>query len=128
MKYLALLALIGTVGLTLPALTSAATYSYVTTSGEVWTVEASSAEEAIRIAPDRHATSGVALEVTADVVDGDVSTDMTTYQYISVSGEVESVEARSAAEALVRAQAKATTSGVIMAESDPLPESMNVPL
>lgn len=68
------LAVLGAVAL--PAVTLAATYAYVNTSGEVMTTEATTWQSAIQTAPMIAPTSGVMLiETTADegVLDQDVS-------------------------------------------------------
>ncbi len=49
-----------------PAATFAATYAYVNTAGEVMTMEASSAEQALSTAPNLHVHSGVMTVGTDD--------------------------------------------------------------
>ena len=68
------LAVLGAVAL--PAVSLAATYAYVNTSGEVMTTESTTWQTAIQTAPSIAPTSGVMLiETTADqeVLDEDVS-------------------------------------------------------
>jgi len=74
MKTVALAATLFLVG---PALAMAATYAYVNTAGEVMSVEASTATQALTTAPNLHVHSGVMLvdgsddsEVIGDDVPG----------------------------------------------------------
>jgi len=97
-----------------PALSFAATYQYVNTNGNVSTVSADSAAQAMTvsdIAPTSgviQITSGTSLNFTNFVpVSG-----TNTYQYVNTSGNVSTVNANSAAQAMTVSDI-APTSGVI---------------
>jgi hypothetical protein len=129
----------------LPLSAYGATYMYVTATGDVKTVEAQTAEEAMVQATDRATNSGVALDNSAALaqsfgvggIGGDRAPSMTVdvdgdgtlrYQYVSVAGQIESVEAVSVEEALTTPVDLALHSGVVLAETNPIPESMEIPL
>lgn len=103
--------------LVLPAVSSAATYLYVGTDGDLHSMEASSATEALATAPNLAVNSGVQL------VDSDtkvtptkpvVSLTSSFYQYINTSGNLQSVSATSASVAMATATNIAMNSGVIL--------------
>lgn len=115
--------------LAFPALSYAATYQYVATDGTVREVEAPTADAALLQADDRMPTSGVLLVSPFGVGGiGGNSDGMITYQYVNTTGDVDSVEANDASEALLLSVNKAPHSGVYMAEVNPIPESIDVSL
>ncbi|MCI0619623.1 hypothetical protein L0Y40_01140 [Candidatus Wolfebacteria bacterium] len=136
------------VALGLPLLSYGATYTYVATTGDVKTVEAQTAEEAMVQASDRAPNSGVALDSGAALateaqvfgvggIGGNIAPSTTIdvdgdgtlrYQYITVTGNVDSVEAVNAEQALALPVDLALHSGVVRAETNPIPESAVVPL
>ncbi|MDP3880698.1 MAG: hypothetical protein Q8Q32_00760 [bacterium] len=96
-------------------------YAYVDVSGNVRTVVASSAAEALVIAPNRAPNSGVVLVGQASVSSGSVlgattvvSSGANLYMYVDISGNVRTVMANSAAEAFAKAVNIAPNSGVAL--------------
>jgi len=118
--------------LALPLVSNAALYNYVDSNGSVGIVTADTWTLALTTASDIHPRSGVALVESADGVggtlDGVVLPDRETYQYVNTSGEIESTEAASPAEAFTQANDIALHSGVMLAEDDPIPEDTEVEL
>lgn len=121
----------------LPMFSYAATYQYVDTAGEVEVVTANTADEAIAVAPNRMATSGVMVVSSISFGIGgiggngslDVDGDGTiAFQYVDVTGDVDMIEAVNAEQALVISPNRAEHNGVIMAEINPIPESVEVNL
>jgi len=121
-KKLSLFALVAT--LVLPAVSLAATYHYVDTSGTVRSVEATSATDAMNNAVNMAPHSGVALDQgvldSGDKVTGGgtMSTGNSTpvanqYHYVDVTGTVRNITASSPAQALALAVNKDPHSGVI---------------
>lgn len=120
----------GILALVLPIITFGATYHYVDVNGDVQQVEANSAAEALTKPTDIAANSGVAID--RDIIQPGMSindntvnntsvptmstTGMTTYQYVDVNGNIKSVEAYTAAEALTKPNDIALHSGVMVAE------------
>lgn len=117
-----------------PAIMFAATYNYVDVSGNVQTVVAGSASEAMADATNIHPRSGVAIASGAFVDVGGsaeapvVSGGTMTYQYVNTSGEIVDVEAMNALQAFDRAVNIAPRSGVMFAEVAPIPEDEEVRL
>lgn len=105
---------------------SAATYLYVTTSGDLSAVEADSAMEAINTAPNIASNSGVIMmdnyqalgdDSTTASADVDTNSDDDTYAYVDQEGDVEYVEADSDSEALAESDNDAAhDSGVLDTE------------
>jgi hypothetical protein len=133
------------IGLGLPMLSYAATFHYVDLTGEIGSIEAPNASVALATAPDIHPNSGVVLDAGlleegdnafAFGVGGDadvagvsisvVSDGLITFQYVDVNGDVDSVEARNATEAMLLADNIHPNSGVYIAETNPIPESVDV--
>lgn len=128
----------------IPFTSSAALYHYVTESGVTATVEADSAAEALATAPNIASDSGVAVdqglidsgEVVASEVRGAGGvrvTDSTqagveTYQYITVDGTVGVVTAPTPGAAIAEPTNIAHDSGVLNAETDAIPPSIEVNL
>ena len=138
MKILLSLAAVVAVGLG-PALSYGATYFYVATSGEVETVEAPNATVALNAsASNRAADSGVALDTGAGLEEGDevasvngavrgaATGNLTPYQYVDVTGDVDFVYATSPATAIDGAPNRAHDSGVVYAENEPISEDVEV--
>lgn len=108
----------------LPFSTFAATYHYVTTSGETATVVAQSPEEALRIAPDKAPHSGVALDqgfielgMDVPIVSMNDSQPMgtggsNTFHYVTTYGVTATVQANDPETALLIAPNRMPESGV----------------
>lgn len=100
--------------LILPAVSLASTYQYVSTSGNLQSIEAGSASTALATAPNLAVHSGVMLAGVGSTVNGGGTTNANTfYQFIDVNGSVQSVNAASATAALT-APNIAPHSGVIL--------------
>lgn len=96
-----------------------ATYHYVNTSGGISSVNASSSQEAIRIATNLAPHSGVILvdgnSTVVNTNNYNVQGDgLYVYEYINTSGQVQSITANSPQEAIRMANNLATHSGVIV--------------
>ena len=112
---------------------AATTYMYVDVNGDLRTIEADSAAEAIAEAPARDPNSGVILasEMTGSVaigggngtvVSGDAGNDVaapgeTGFVYVDTQGNLRTVYARTAAEAIIEAEGRDPNSGVIVASN-----------
>ncbi len=96
---------------------SAATYLYINTAGNIQTVEAISASQALAIAPNISAHSGVMLYSGLPTVITSVNVNQTfpyvTYQYVNTMGQVQTVIASSSAEAFSLATNIDPNSGVM---------------
>ncbi len=118
-KYLFLVAMV-----LLPFSTFAATYHYVTTSGETASVSAQSSEEALRIAPESAPNSGVVLDqgfiepgMNVPMVSMDDTVPMgtggsNTFHYVTTSGITATVQANDPETALMIAPNRMPDSGV----------------
>lgn len=113
-----LLAILCTFGI--PAVSFAAAYQYVTTSGTLQTVSASSPTEALAIAPNIDSHSGVILldgsTVPLQFVPNIPAQTSGThlYQYVDINGSLRTVVADSPAQALMFATNIDPHSGVIL--------------
>ncbi len=126
--------------LALPTASLAATYHYVNTSGEIQDTNAANAEQALAQAINIAPHSGVVLDMgflnagDSASLPGGTTTDANypsgTYQYINVNGDVKTVVAANASEALVAATGLALHSGVvnIAATGTAISPSADVPL
>lgn len=96
-----------------PASTFAATYAYVDTNANVSTVTANSAAEALTVS-NLAPTSGVML-LTGNslIMSGFVPVSAETYKYVNIYGNVATVTANSAEQALLVSDL-APTSGVML--------------
>lgn len=105
-----------TLGLT--SFVNANTYNFIDTSGQIQSIVANTPEDAIRDAYQRGATSGVILvDHTNDAVNNNnvvVGQGNNLYQFIDTSGQLKSVRANSAQEALRTAYQLGVHSGVIL--------------
>lgn len=116
-KYALFVGVVGVLGvfLSAPYFAHAATYAYINTSGAFSYIEATSAEDALARASDRHASSGV---MTVDTTSGaQQTTVLSGYVYVNTQGQVVRVSAQSAAEAFAAAQNIAPNSGVMPIDS-----------
>jgi len=106
----------------LPAVTSANTYQYISTSGSLQSVQADNAMQALATAPNLAANSGVILvgsdgKLTPSDNTNPTNTNPTSgsfYQYINTDGNVQSIDTTSASVAIATATNIAPHSGVIL--------------
>ncbi len=105
---------------------AATTYMYVDVNGNLRTIEANTAAEAIAEAPARHPNSGVILasEMSGDLAiggggdfDGEVTAGQRAYVYVDIFGNLRTVYAYTAAQAIAQAEARHPNSGVIIASN-----------
>ena len=112
-----------------PAVSVAATYHYIDTTGTVRTVEADTAAEAFVEAENIASHSGVAIDM--GVLDGGDSVSMTStdmYQYVSITGDVQFVSATSPQAALIIPGDIAPHSGVLDTDMGMVPPETDVSL
>jgi hypothetical protein len=96
----------------------AATYIYVTSSGQISSVSANNATEALAMAPNMAAHSGVMLTNGTPIqMPVQNIAQYGQYAYVNTSGTVVFISANSPAEALANATNIATHSGVILINS-----------
>jgi len=99
---------------------NAATYQYVNTQGQLESISADSATEALRTASNLGSHSGVMLvsNVTVQVVTTTSNgSNSNWYMYVNDSGVVITLSANSPAEAFAKAVNLATHSGVMLINS-----------
>lgn len=136
MKYILGLGTLAIIGLPFTAL--AATYFYVDTTGNVGSVEAPNANQALELtASVRDIHSGVTLD--QGYLEGDeyISVDniygtggpvgLTTYQYVDIHGDVQFVAAIDADQALALAVNIAPHSGVVLTGAHPIDPDVEIP-
>jgi hypothetical protein len=123
-----LFALAGMLVIGLPLFSFAATYHYVTTGGDVASVEADSASQALATAPNIHPNSGVAIDLGFIEVGMDVDVPPSTsggglyYAYVDANGTVRTVAASNPSEALLNASNLHPQSGVAVMTDGTLAE------
>lgn len=119
-----LLALAGVVAVTVPAVTLAQTYHYVSVEGDIEAIEADTAAEALVMAPDIHPNSGVAEDrgLLEEGMDADVPVGGTgganMYAYVDITGEVETITAPNPSVAITAPADIHPNSGVAIVTSD----------
>lgn len=100
-----------------PVFAFGATYSYVTNAGTLATVEASNPTQAIAIAPNIHPNSGVMLQSESAPqlqFGANLGAGSNTYRYVDMNGNLRTVTASSAAQALMIAPNIHPNSGVML--------------
>jgi hypothetical protein len=99
----------------IPVVTSAATYQYVDTNGNLATVTADNAAQAMTVA-NLGPHSGVMLVTGSPVVTNNfpITTNGGTYLYVDIYGNLKTVVASSPAQALTLATNITTHSGVML--------------
>lgn len=101
-----------------PALAFANTYQYIDTNGDLQSIQAANASQAMATAPNLAVHSGVVLGIiggtggSSEPVDNGFSGSY--YQYIDTNGNLQSTDAASASSALLNTPDIAPHSGVIL--------------
>jgi len=98
---------------------NAATYQYINTQGQLESISADSATEALRTASNLGSHSGVILasNATVEVTTVPNGSGSNWYMYVNDSGTVITISANSPAEAFSKAINLATHSGVMLINS-----------
>lgn len=97
----------------IPAIGFAASYHYISMEGEVKTIEAASATQALTIAHQNGAAQDSGVKVDLGVLDEGEDTG-NVYMYVDASGNTKSVTAANVAAAFVLATDIAPDSGVVV--------------